>query len=123
MKSIFKFFILFSVVFDVYSQNLKSPSDFLGYDIGTQFSRHSQVVDYFNHVSEEMDKNTLLINYGKTYERRPLFYAVISSEANIAEIENPQINYKIFNNLAYGQWTLKEIESGEAWETISHYNK
>jgi len=37
----------------------------------------------------------------------------------IEEIENPKINYKIFNNLAYGQWTLKEIESGEAWETIS----
>ena len=37
----------------------------------------------------------------------------------IEEIENPKINYKIFNNLAYGQWTLKEIESGEAWNTIS----
>ena len=37
----------------------------------------------------------------------------------IEEIENPKINYKIFNNLAYGQWTLKEIESGEAWEVIS----
>ena len=38
----------------------------------------------------------------------------------IEEIENPRINYKIFNNLAYGQWTLKEIESGEAWNTISN---
>ena len=37
----------------------------------------------------------------------------------IEEIENPNINYKIFNNLAYSQWTLKEIESGEAWEIIS----
>tara|TARA_B100000989_G_scaffold12368_2_gene8457 strand:- start:384 stop:1142 length:759 start_codon:yes stop_codon:yes gene_type:complete len=37
----------------------------------------------------------------------------------IEEIENPKINYKIFNNLAYGQWTLAEIESGEAWETLS----
>ena len=37
----------------------------------------------------------------------------------IEDIENPKINYKIFNNLAYGQWTLKEIESGEAWEIIS----
>jgi len=36
----------------------------------------------------------------------------------IEEIENPRINYKIFNNLAYGQWTLNEIESGEAWENI-----
>ena len=40
----------------------------------------------------------------------------------IEQIENPKINYSIFNNLAYGQWTLKEIESGEAWETISNKN-
>ena len=39
---------------------------------------------------------------------------------NIEEIERPKINYKIFNNLAYGQWTLKEIETGEAWQTISN---
>ncbi len=38
---------------------------------------------------------------------------------NIEEMENPKINYKIFNNLAYGQWTLREIESGEAWNNIS----
>ena len=37
----------------------------------------------------------------------------------IEEIENPKINYNVFNNLAYGQWTLNEIESGEAWEIIS----
>ena len=41
---------------------------------------------------------------------------------NIEEIENPTIDYQIFNNLAYGQWTLKEIESGEAWENISNNN-
>ena len=40
----------------------------------------------------------------------------------IEDLENPKINYNIFNNLAYGQWTLKEIESGEAWETISKKN-
>ena len=38
----------------------------------------------------------------------------------IQNIENPIIDYKIFNNLAYGQWTLKEIETGEAWENISN---
>jgi len=36
----------------------------------------------------------------------------------IKDIENPIINYTIFNNLAYGQWSIKEIESGEAWENI-----
>ncbi len=92
MKSIIKFFILFFVIYDVNSQNLKSPSEFLGYEIGTQFSRHSQVVDYFNHIALEMNKNVSLIDYGKTYERRPLFYAVISSEKNMSEIENIRLN-------------------------------
>ena len=92
MKLLFKFFILFVVFFDINSQNLKSPSDFLGYEIGTQYSRHSQVVDYFNHVSVEMSKNVSLFPYGKTYERRPLFYAVISSEKNIAEIEKIRLD-------------------------------
>ena len=47
----------------------------------------------------------------------------LSHICNIKNIENPIIDYKIFNNLAYGQWTLKEIESGEAWENLSknHY--
>ena len=38
--------------------------------------------------------------------------------SKIEDIENPSIDYKIFNNLAYGQWTLEEIGSGEAWESI-----
>ncbi len=40
----------------------------------------------------------------------------------IENIENPNINYKIFNSLAYGQWTLKEMASGEAWDTIKKNN-
>lgn len=41
----------------------------------------------------------------------------------IEELESPKINYNIFKNLAYGQWTLKEIESGEAWNIISQIKK
>lgn len=37
----------------------------------------------------------------------------------IRDIEKHEINYSIFNSLAYGQWNLEEIRSGEAWETIS----
>ena len=32
----------------------------------------------------------------------------LSSIGNIKNIENPKINYDIFKNLAYGQWTLKK---------------
>ena len=43
----------------------------------------------------------------------------LKSVSKIENIENPKIDYKVFNNLAYGQWTLDEIGSGEAWENIS----
>ncbi len=50
----------------------------------------------------------------------PAFFTdyFLKNIGEIKDIENPIINYNIFNNLAYGQWTLNEIESGEAWENI-----
>tara|TARA_B100001057_G_C22637285_1_gene866764 strand:+ start:103 stop:864 length:762 start_codon:yes stop_codon:yes gene_type:complete len=54
----------------------------------------------------------------------PSFFTdkTLSNIGKIENIENPTINYNIFNNLAYGQWTIKEIETGEAWEHISNNN-
>ncbi len=39
--------------------------------------------------------------------------------SSIENIEKHEIDYSIFNNLAYGQWTIKEIESGEFWDFFS----
>ena len=51
----------------------------------------------------------------------PSFFteSTLRNIGKIENIENPIIDYNIFNNLAYGQWTIKEIETGEAWEIIS----
>ena len=46
----------------------------------------------------------------------------LSTISKIEEIEEHKINYSIFNNLAYSQWTINEIKSGEAWEFISKQN-
>ena len=45
--------------------------------------------------------------------------ASLENISKIKDIEDPIIDYNIFNSLAYGQWTLKEMESGEAWENIT----
>tara|TARA_B100000575_G_scaffold279920_1_gene268811 strand:+ start:10722 stop:11399 length:678 start_codon:yes stop_codon:yes gene_type:complete len=37
----------------------------------------------------------------------------------LQNIEKHEINYSIFNNLAYEQWNISEINSGEAWEYLS----
>ena len=90
MKIKFNIILLLTITFAtiINGQDLKSPSDFLGYEIGTQFSRHYQVLDYFNHIIKSKKNNIILKNYGLSYERRPLFYVVISSENNILNIEN-----------------------------------
>ena len=38
------------VSFSSKAQNLISPDSFLGYELGTVFSRHHQVVDYYKYL-------------------------------------------------------------------------
>ena len=84
--------LLLSVIFILgisissYSQSIPSPDKFLGYDIGTQFSRHSQVVDYFEAVAKALPNQVKMEKYGQTYERRPLYVTYISSEENIKNL-------------------------------------
>ncbi len=89
---LFVFFISISISF---AQQISSPKDFLGYELGTQFSRHHQVVDYYKKVASEIPGQVKLVQYGETYERRPLYLAYISSAENIKNIETiREINLK-----------------------------
>lgn len=75
------------LVFPIFIQaQVKSPADFLGYDLGDKFTRHHRVVDYFNHVTENSEKVNL-VQYGTTYEDRPLLLAYVSSQENIENIK------------------------------------
>ncbi|MFD1095413.1 M14 family metallopeptidase [Salegentibacter chungangensis] len=87
------FFVLSILTFHTgLAQEIKSPPEFLGYEPGEQFTRHANVVNYFEHVAE----NSSLVNYhtyGKTNEGRPLTYAVVSSEANLKNLESIRRNH------------------------------
>ncbi|MDC1465486.1 M14 family metallopeptidase [Polaribacter sp.] len=71
----------------LYSQSIQSPSEFLGYEIGTRFTRHHKVVAYFKYVSTILG-NVKLEKYGETNENRPLYITFISSQENINNLEN-----------------------------------
>ena len=79
-------FLCFSTF--IQSQNLKSPSEFLGYELGTQFSRHHEVVDYYEYLAKALPTKVKLMEYGQTNERRPLLLAYISSPENMANLES-----------------------------------
>lgn len=77
-------FLLLSITSNA---QIQPPQEFLGYELGTQFSRHHQVVDYFKYVSEN-SQNVELIKYGKTNEQRDLHLAYISSVENLKNLES-----------------------------------
>jgi hypothetical protein len=83
------FFLIFAIStmsFSTKAQTLKSPTEFLGYELGSQFTRHHKVVDYFVYVSQN-STSLQLEKYGETNEQRPLYISFISSEENLRNLE------------------------------------
>ncbi len=86
MKKFFFLTIISLLAISVFAQ-LKSPSDFLGYTIGSKYSPHFKVVNYFQHVAASASSKVKLEKYGETYEGRPLYLAFVSSPENISRLE------------------------------------
>ena len=65
----------------VYRDDVDSPSEFLGFDVGSRPARYAETVAYFEYLAETFP-NVSLIEYGETWEGRRLIYVTITSEAN-----------------------------------------
>ena len=64
----------------------QSPADFLGYELGEDFTPHHQVIAYVEHIATAVD-HVNMMHYGTTNEGRPLVLAMVSSAANMANVE------------------------------------
>ncbi|RZL50609.1 MAG: zinc carboxypeptidase [Pedobacter sp.] len=86
MKKYLLSLLFLSVVFaNVFAQT-PSPDEFLGYPLGSKFTPHQKVVEYFKKVAAT-NKNIQLQVYGKTYEGRELLLAVVSDQENMGKLE------------------------------------
>ena len=85
MNCNFIFMLLLTLSFALNGQ-IQSPGVFLGYELGTHFSLHHQVVDYYKHL-EKNSSNVKLVSYGKTNEGRSLQLVFISTSENLENIE------------------------------------
>ncbi|NML37966.1 zinc carboxypeptidase [Chitinophaga sp. G-6-1-13] len=65
---------------------IPTPDQFLGYPLGSQFTPHYRVLDYFRQVAATA-KNVKVEQYGTTYEGRPLITATIASPANFSRLD------------------------------------
>lgn len=71
---------------------LKSPEAFLGYKVGTHYTPHYRIVQYFQHLAKEAPQQLKLEQYGETNEGRPLLLATIASAQNMSNIEAIRTN-------------------------------
>lgn len=81
---------LFFSGYNVQAQ-VKSPAEFLGYELGEHFTPHHQVLAYVKHVAEQSSM-VQYQKYGLTNERRELGIVMISSEGNMNRLQEIRSN-------------------------------
>ena len=86
----------------VWSQT-PTPSDFLSFKLGTKFTRHHQIVDYFKSVAAANLQTMKLEQYGTTNEGRELFLAYISSKENMERLDQIKMNNRTYAGLTKGR--------------------
>lgn len=64
-----------------------SPQAFLGYAVGSKYTPHWKVLNYFRQVAAESPDNVKLQTYGVTNEGRELLVAIVSSAENMKRID------------------------------------
>ncbi len=87
MKKIIASIFLCLVVMITYAQNIQSPTEFLGYPIGTKYTPHYKVMSYFQYIANALPSQVKYEKYGSTNEGRELTLAFISSAENMKQLE------------------------------------
>ncbi|AXG70243.1 zinc carboxypeptidase [Kordia sp. SMS9] len=89
------FFTLLSFFFfatTIFAQNIQSPDEFLGYELGTRFTNHHRVMDYYEYLVNNTDM-VHLEEYGRTNEHRLLQVAFVSAPENLENLDRIRKNH------------------------------
>ncbi|MDG1911630.1 MAG: M14 family metallopeptidase [Flavobacteriaceae bacterium] len=79
----------FTERYQPFSANISAPKDFLEYEIGSQHTRHDQIISYLQYLASVSD-HAQIMYYGKTHEGRKLPLLMISTTKNLNQIETIQ---------------------------------
>ena len=91
-----------------YNENIQSPEEFLGYEIGFEHTRHDLIIAYLNYLSNA-SKKAKIIKYGESHEGRDLIMLTVSSTNNLSNLDKikqehlkytvPKSNLEVNKNL------------------------
>lgn len=75
-----------------YDPAVPSPASVLGFEPGSRISTHAQIEQYFETLARALPDRVRLVTYGESWQGRRLFYAVIGSPQQIAQLDRIQTN-------------------------------
>ena len=87
MKKLLLVIVLNFLTLQLVGQNNFTPQQFLGYNIGEQFTRQHRVVDYFFALEKAFPNNIKVVKTGQTYEKRDLLLCYIGTPENLKKLE------------------------------------
>jgi hypothetical protein len=107
-----------------YDKSVPAPESILGFQIGEWHVNHDKVVNYIHAVAAASDRVELL-NYGFSYERKPLYLVIISSpenrknlnriKAEHQKLSDPNVSASVeTDNLPVFTWLGHSIHGNEA---------
>ena len=72
-----------------YDSRVPHPSSVLGFELGSRPARPDAIVRYMERV-EETSRHARLVRYARSHEGRDLVYLVVTSEGNLARLDEIQ---------------------------------
>jgi hypothetical protein len=83
-------FILFTILFlasHVFAQDVPSLKSLLGHGIGVEFTRHHEVISFYENLHLAFPKESKILEYGETNEGRKLMLFFMGSEENLNRLD------------------------------------
>jgi hypothetical protein len=102
MTRFFLTLVAAAVSVSIFSQELKTPDQFLGYSPGERFTLQNKVTEYFRHVADA-SPHARYLQYGETWEGRPLGVCIVSSPENLAKLDQIRLANLQRTGLAAGK--------------------
>lgn len=93
----------FTARYQPFQRSIASPEVFLEYKIGSQHTRHDQIVAYLQKLAS-VSNQAQISYYGKTHEGRKLALLAVSTAENLAQLDEIQKQH-----LAYAEGKLESL--------------
>lgn len=76
-----------------YDPSVPTPGSFIGFEVGTWHVTHDKLYHYMKEIDRVSDR-AVLVEYGRTYENRPLVHLIFTSPANHQVLEDLRLLHR-----------------------------